>query len=1704
MKQCRLYIYPICLLLGFIGTAQFGGGNPIDEVPIWYEDYDKDSWGNPNKTIESYNRPNGYVNRAGDCNDRNETIFPKNYYRDGDKDGYGRGNPTILCSPGVGYATRGGDCNDGNAEIHPNTRWYADSDGDGFGNGSDVYRGCTRPNTFPIRILKGGDCNDDNPAIHPNTVWYYDNDGDGFASSTKVQCSSPGNKWTYLSKPVTDCNDNNKLIHPNTVWYKNSDGDGFASTTKKQCTNPGAGYSLTVKPLGDCNDGNKLIHPNTVWYKNSDGDGFASTTKKQCTNPGAGYSLTVKPLGDCNDGNKLIHPNTVWYKNSDGDGFASTTKKQCTNPGAGYSLTVKPLGDCNDDNKLIHPNTVWYKNSDGDGFASTTKKQCTNPGAGYSLTVKPLGDLDDNNGLITNIPPKNFYRDVDKDTFGDPSTKTYRSVAPSDGYTYVTNGNDYDDSTANINNITPQTFYLDSDGDGFGDPNQSVLYSIQPTGYVTNGNDRCPDEQGENQGCADILYTSAALSDQNYVFTRVYQEERSSATAIVHQKDVIENVTYFDGLGRPMQQTAIAASPTAKDIVTHIAYDALGRQTKQYLPFERQTSTTSPLGSYTSVDVISDINTYYKSVYDTDFTGISTAEVNAYSESTYEASPLNRIKEQGAPGKDWKIDPNSNTDHTIKFDRKTNIAPMTYFKVVFTGGNTQSPTLVKSTSVYAIGELYVTITKDENWTAADGNNHTTREYTDKRGRVVLKRTYNTTPNTSGGSSAAGGGEAHDTYYVYDQFDNLTYVIPPKVTTADGVSTTEMNELCYQYKYDYRNRPFAKKLPGKDWEYTIYNKLDQPIMTHDPNLRTNDEWLFIKYNSIGKISYTGKIIDSRDRKVIQDEANTYVGKLWVERGNATIIGGVTMYYTDDGYPKATTAEVLTINYYDDYNFDLAGFTNPNTVYGEVVTDRTKSLVTGAKIKILDTSNWTTTVNYYDKKARPIYVASKNEYLNTIDIVENKLDFVGKPLETKTTHIKDSNTPIITIDTFEYDHMGRVLKQIQSTGNQKETIVENNYDELGKFQSKTMGGGLQTIDYTYSVRGWIKGINNVENLGNDLFALQINYTNPTENLGANPLYNGNISEIIWETANDNMRQAYGYTYNALNYITQAKSKNGNYDVSNITYDKNGNILSLTRKGITNELGTSFGVIDNLTYTYDSGNKLLNVDDSIPQPFGFKKMNNTTGNDYSYDDNGNMIIDKNKGVTAITYNHLNLPVNVSINSTESNGAIEYTYDALGTKLRKTVVENGTTIITDYAGGYTYKKGKLEYFNTGAGYAEPQSNGSYLYVYQIKDHLGNIRLNYADSDNDGKIDVIRNGTDIDGDNDNNHEIREIKDYYPFGLLIQYGSGHPNSLITGRKHNYGFGGKEEQGELKLDWLDFSARNYNPSIARWMNIDPLAEEMYRNSPYSYAFNNPVLFLDPDGKKPFPGPFTGSGYRQSNGVITVMRVTATQRYALGVYTQIAYAGTGVIGGVSGWIGVAASTYDAFTNPTGNLAQDGFNAVTPTVTTAAQDHLDRFEQKYYNGRQGDLRQRNGRLRSPGKYNPSHFRGFKNSIMKPGLKAIGYVSLVQSLTDYGARQHEKLQELTYKFADILIKKSWVNANNEGLFHTIQEGATVEGLESGLNAIYTGLGMVLSGFDLSTEDGNKEAKAFLDNLENQKIIVHFINFLQEHQQQEKQNEDD
>ncbi len=310
---------------------------------------------------------------------------------------------------------------------------------------------------------------------------------------------------------------------------------------------------------------------------------------------------------------------------------------------------------------------------------------------------------------------------------------------------------------------------------------------------------------------------------------------------------------------------------------------------------------------------------------------------------------------------------------------------------------------------------------------------------------------------------------------------------------------------------------------------------------------------------------------------------------------------------------------------------------------------------------------------------------------------------------------------------------------------------------------------------------------------------------------------------------------YTYDALNRITGATgATTSNYDVLGISYDKNGNILNLIRKGHTNVGATAFGFMDDLVYTYDNGNKLKKVVDSGNKNFGFKDGINTA-NDYTYDANGNMVVDNNKRITNIKYNHLNLPTRVTINGKN----IDYKYDVGGMKLSKTV--EGVT--TQYAGGYIYKNNTLEFFNHSEGYVKQyfKTNGnktsatpSFDYVYQYKDHLGNVRLSYTDNNKDGIV--------------TQNEIIEESNYYPFGLKHKGYNNVVSSLGNSTAQKWGYQGQEYTENLGYNIYEYKYRHYDAAVGRFISIDPLAHTYVYNSTYAFQENKLGLGTEVEGKE----------------------------------------------------------------------------------------------------------------------------------------------------------------------------------------------------------------------------------------------------------------
>ncbi|MDR0196154.1 MAG: hypothetical protein LBI73_13620, partial [Myroides sp.] len=458
------------------------------------------------------------------------------------------------------------------------------------------------------------------------------------------------------------------------------------------------------------------------------------------------------------------------------------------------------------------------------------------------------------------------------------------------------------------------------------------------------------------------------------------------------------------------------------------------------------------------------------------------------------------------------------------------------------------------------------------------------------------------PNNALRASGAttGIGETLDTYYIYDQYGNLSVVTSPLLN--GDVTLANVDKLGYQYKYDTKNRLVAKKLPGKAWEYMVYDKADRIVAigpVYDPFGTETKGWMITKYDALSRVAYSGfysaiaMTPTEVNRKVFQDNVNASANS-FEKRASSTEIGGAPVTYTNTVFPKDNLT-VLHVNYYDDYSYPGAA-TNFNEIEGQKVIENVKGLLTGTWNRVLTTSGEkkaNITFMLYDYNSRVLRSYTKNYFLGYTQ-VDTKYSFTGLPIKVTTKHQKDTSTPLMTVlEEYVYDHAERLLFQTHKVNSLAEVVIfENIYDELGALERKRIGGKrstmsitptastfLQEAQYKYNIRGWLTEVNNASNINqvnngkSSLFALKLNYNKSEQGLaGVKPLYNGNISEQIWTSAIDNKKRGYGYVYDGANRLVLGSFKAPDLNSAStaslydekLEYDKNGNILKLDRNG------------------------------------------------------------------------------------------------------------------------------------------------------------------------------------------------------------------------------------------------------------------------------------------------------------------------------------------------------------------------------------------------------------------------------------------------------------------------------------------------------------------------------------------------------------
>ncbi|HTR29340.1 MAG TPA: DUF6443 domain-containing protein, partial [Puia sp.] len=800
--------------------------------------------------------------------------------------------------------------------------------------------------------------------------------------------------------------------------------------------------------------------------------------------------------------------------------------------------------------------------------------------------------------------------------------------------------------------------------------------------------------------CAvDTEYSNVAqivigTPNTNYNFVRVRDflkagvADTVTADSLTSPNDVVQSTQYLDGLNRVVQTVAKQLSPLQNDVVKPVVYDNFGRQVTDYLPY---TATTND-GNFKPT-ALQDQEKFNS----TQFPG----EEVYYGELSYEASPLNRPLVAYAPGASWI---GSDKGKSVQYLINTAADSVQMWTI-----SSAQLALPQRSGAYAAGQLRKNVLTDE-----QGNQVVS--YMDKYGRPVLKK------QQVAASPSTGHYGWLCTYYVYDTLQNLRVVIQPQaVALINGswtVNQTIANELCFRYEYDGRRNRAIRKVPGAGQICMVYDARNRIALSQDSAMRANQKWLFVKYDAENRPDSSGTITDpSHYNNLSYHDSLAYYSTNYPAVSSYTNELLLQDFYDDYSWVSTYSAPVgssMATTYTSNGSYFITTY-NASPTYAVAVTATpiTRGMKTGSMQKVIGTtSTYLYTSVFFDDRGRSIQTQTVN-YTGAIDTATVQYNFSGAVLRRLVNHKKNNNTVQnhIVLTKIDYDHRMRprhLYKNIDNAASDQ-LIDSLQYNELGQVVAKYLGKSVDSLIYTYNIRGWLTGINKnyVAGTANHYFGMEIGYDKTSSvaagNTYLNPELNGNIEGIVWKGAGSGINRKYDFSYDPANRLIAAAflqndsastwdKKQVDFSVMGITYDANGNLLSMTQRGY--KVGGS-AAIDSLTYSYfnsDSTNRLSGVTDaandssSLLGDFHYKGSTKQS-TDYAYDGNGNLTKDNNKVIDNMTYNFMNLPQLVRM---KGKGNITYTYDAAGNKLAKVIADSiaGVATTITYVGGFVYQQ--------------------------------------------------------------------------------------------------------------------------------------------------------------------------------------------------------------------------------------------------------------------------------------------------------------------------------------------------------------------------------------------------------------------------------
>jgi len=809
--------------------------------------------------------------------------------------------------------------------------------------------------------------------------------------------------------------------------------------------------------------------------------------------------------------------------------------------------------------------------------------------------------------------------------------------------------------------------------------------------------------------------------DANYTSVRTMLDKDGTSE--------IEDIVFYNGLGDPIQKVSVGASPAGgKNLVYPVYYDNFRRSgTREYLPYVSVGSTPDP-----DTSPFSSQQSYYSDVFPSD------ADY-AFSRSDLESSPLSRTLRSFLPGRSFQ----SGSGHYAAASYGTNGSSGDSSCRRFRAIGVLDDVSLSIDGIYPSGTLHVTTVTDERGTRI-------MEFIDSDERLILARVI---PE---------GGVPHDTYYVYDIYGNLCFVLPPELSSriTNTISQTLLDCYAFVYRYDGRNRRTYRRLPGAVPDIYLYDAADRMTSRSRGSGSSQQTWHY-SYDGSGRL---------------QSESFTSSG---------TSVTLRTIAYRHPSLPPQLA--FLPVSGIVAEADIIMGVQQPGAAY-EIMSK-------------VGTTGTLSRSYFYDHRGRVVQIREYDgEWNSTISYL---YDFVGNVLIHQERHESSFSGSSVLDLRFQYDSRSRIISSVSNlthtppSGSQQisSSSVSYGYDDLGRMTSRILGTGSGAIalNYSHDIRGWL-----LSQSGGEYDAV-LSYMDATL---ASPSYTGDIVQWGWSRGNSTPQKTYAFSYDGMGRLTSGElyegaSKTDRYSEKAISYDRNGNITSLTR--------VSGGSSSSYTCVYD-GNHLVGASTSAGSVTS------------TYDSFGRTLRDGIRNVD-IEWNSLDLIEKVSRGATV---LASYSYLSDGKKLSAL---DGTGDGFLYRGSLTYRKSGSSVSIEGADFSDGRFmslSGVVRPYYHVTDHLGSVR------------------TVIDGQSG---QVVERNDYYPFG-----GRWEDSGSLMMSANRYRYNGKEEQsGEFGVQTIDYGARHYTPISGRWLSMDPLAESYYSTSPYVFCNNNPVNYVDLDGE-----------------------------------------------------------------------------------------------------------------------------------------------------------------------------------------------------------------------------------------------------------------